>query len=1123
MEALQTFEADVHRRLTGVRRSMHRVAVTHGAVLAGLTFLALTAAILILESAFRPGIPVRTALFWTVISASLMAFFLKAGPSVLRLLGILPDDTDEAIAARVGRALPAVRDRLHNALQLHRELKQSSGAYSSDLIESALRDVEREIGPVDFTSTVSNAAVVRRARMLLGAVAVVALSLAILPGTILDSAYRLLRHGEAFASPAGVSLVVQPGNLDVLKGTDVPLLVEVRGGTADRVMVESLPEGQTVLESRMLERGGDGLFRYTFNALKATTRYRVLAGRTESEEFLLTVRDRPMVRLLRISLTPPAYTGLPTRQLDDDIGDISALVGTRASFMVEGGKPLGTARLRFADGTEFPLAIDGAQAKGTLALRREGTYRIVLTDDSGAENSDPIDYTIRLTADAPPTAEIPLPGMNVTVVEDTALAMMFSLKDDFGFSRLRLAHRLAASRYEQPAEGFTYTTIALPALRATELTVPYIWRLGPFALAPEDVLEYYIEALDNDAVTGPNAAVSPTYTIRVPSLNEVVEAGERAQAANMEGMKEALRRAEDARKELEELRRDLTKDTQRLDWKEQKRAEELLGKMEAAQEAVSQTAEMVAKATEEMQKSGTLSQETLEKYQELQQLMEQINSPELAEAMKRLQEAMLQMNPELMRQALKQMTMNEETFRKGLERTINLLKRLQLEQKVDEMVRRAEEMAKAQEKLNQKTARADSSDRTEMGDLTKRQQDIREDAARLKEQLADLQKKMQEFAKEMPVQEADQAMREMEESALEESLQESAEALRNQEMAQAMQSQQSASGAMQKMQKSMQKMRDAMRANQQQQIANEMRRALEDLLELSGRQEALRNESRGMDAGSQAFREQAQRQMDLARDLNNVTDRMAGLSQKTFAISPEMGKAIGDAMRSMGDAVDALDERNGQAAGGHQGGAMTSLNEAARMMQGSLGAMMQGEQGMGMAGLMQRLQQMSGQQQSINQGTRGMQGMSQQQAAEMARLAGEQGMVRKSLEQLAREAAASGALSKMLGDLQRLAQDMREVQTDLAQGDVNPETLRKQERILSRLLDSQRSMRERDFEQRRRAESGRTIRREGPAALDPSTREGRDQLRRDLLKALEEGYARDYEALIRKYFELLDQ
>jgi hypothetical protein len=200
---------------------------------------------------------------------------------------------------------------------------------------------------------------------------------------------------------------------------------------------------------------------------------------------------------------------------------------------------------------------------------------------------------------------------------------------------------------------------------------------------------------------------------------------------------------------------------------------------------------------------------------------------------------------------------------------------------------------------------------------------------------------------------------------------------------------------------------------------------------------------------------------------------------------------------------------------------MAALNDAASLLQAAVNAIMQGGgQGMGMGGFLQRLQQLSGMQQGINEGTKGL---SQQQAAELARLAGEQGMVRKSLEQLAREAATQGQLSRLLGDLNRVAQDMREVQTDLAQGTVNPETLRKQERILSRLLDSQRSMRERDFENRRRAETGTTPAQPSPPAIDLTTQEGRNRLRRDLLRALEAGYARDYEELIRKYFEALEQ
>jgi len=182
--------------------------------------------------------------------------------------------------------------------------------------------------------------------------------------------------------------------------------------------------------------------------------------------------------------------------------------------------------------------------------------------------------------------------------------------------------------------------------------------------------------------------------------------------------------------------------------------------------------------------------------------------------------------------------------------------------------------------------------------------------------------------------------------------------------------------------------------------------------------------------------------------------------------------------------------------------------------------MQSGAGGMGMAGFLQRLQGLTSQQQGINQST---EGLTPQQREAMGRLAAEQGAVRKSLEQLTREASTSGQLSRMLGDLRKVAEEMREVQTDLAQGDINPETLRKQDQILSRLLDSQRSTQERDFENKRKAQTGTNVSRPSPGSLDLSTQEGKDKLRRDLLRALEEGYSREYEELIRKYFEALDR
>jgi hypothetical protein len=88
---------------------------------------------------------------------------------------------------------------------------------------------------------------------------------------------------------------------------------------------------------------------------------------------------------------------------------------------------------------------------------------------------------------------------------------------------------------------------------------------------------------------------------------------------------------------------------------------------------------------------------------------------------------------------------------------------------------------------------------------------------------------------------------------------------------------------------------------------------------------------------------------------------------------------------------------------------------------------------------------------------------------------------------------------------------------------VNPETIRQQERILSRLLDAARSTKERDFEKKRKAQTGTQVARRSPGELDPATLEGRNRLRDDLLKAIEQGYSKDYLELIRKYFEQLQK
>jgi hypothetical protein len=304
---------------------------------------------------------------------------------------------------------------------------------------------------------------------------------------------------------------------------------------------------------------------------------------------------------------------------------------------------------------------------------------------------------------------------------------------------------------------------------------------------------------------------------------------------------------------------------------------------------------------------------------------------------------------------------------------------------------------------------------------------------------------------------------------------------------------------------------------QSQYTINALRQAAQNLLELSKRQEGLKNESANASAKSPGIRQNAQEQRRTMEALTKIAQNLAELGQRSFAVTPQMARSVGEALRAMQNALGSLDMRNGQAASRNQTDAMGALNSSAMAAQDALEALMQGGSGGGPGGLMQQLQALAGQQQSLNAQTQSMEA-----AAQAARLAAEQAAIQKSLEQLHQEAQRAGEEDRLLGDLDRVAQEMSEVVRALEQQNINPETLRRQERILSRLLDASRSMRERDFEKRRKATTGTAVARTGPPELEDRPRGGQDQLRQDLLRALEQGYSREYEELIRKYFEQLE-
>jgi hypothetical protein len=94
---------------------------------------------------------------------------------------------------------------------------------------------------------------------------------------------------------------------------------------------------------------------------------------------------------------------------------------------------------------------------------------------------------------------------------------------------------------------------------------------------------------------------------------------------------------------------------------------------------------------------------------------------------------------------------------------------------------------------------------------------------------------------------------------------------------------------------------------------------------------------------------------------------------------------------------------------------------------------------------------------------------------------------------------------------------------DLASRQVDQQTIDRQQRILSRLLDAQKSARRRDYSRQRQSRPGQVIVRRSPGELPAEIEDVDEILRRDLLQALSEDYPKAYQELIRAYFEALSR
>ena len=264
------------------------------------------------------------------------------------------------------------------------------------------------------------------------------------PAAAMNAVSRLL---QPFAPPAhllATEFVVSPGDVEIVEGQTLPIKATLLRNVPTEAWLE-YRVGELGWTREPMQSVGDGVFGYDkLASVTHPVRYRVVAGRSVSDEYKATVKLRPRVEKLQVTVTPPAYVGEAATPLREGVGDVSALIGSTVQIKLTCNSPLKSGTLDLGDGTTPALSIDERDprvAGASFVLSRSGGYAIGLTDRTGLSNVSPARFALTAVEDAAPIVLVSQPARDLILPIDATLPVAIEAQDDHGLAKISLQVR----------------------------------------------------------------------------------------------------------------------------------------------------------------------------------------------------------------------------------------------------------------------------------------------------------------------------------------------------------------------------------------------------------------------------------------------------------------------------------------------------------------------------------------------------------------------------------------------------------------------------------------------------------------------------------------------------------
>jgi hypothetical protein len=1016
----------------------------------------------------------------------------------------------EYAAQIIGAHFSDVKDQLLNVLQL----KKQSDQDGSDLLFASIEQKTDKIRLVPFKTAIDLSSNKKYLRYALPPFLILVGILFMAPSIIKDSSYRIINNNKEFERAAPFQFNWQGSNLEVVQYEDFELQVEADGAVLpDEAFIEI-----DDFQYRM-QKEGNGKFSYVFRNVQKDLEFRVFSGRVSSPSEELKVLTKPNLTDLNIALDFPSYTQRKDETLSNR-GDLVIPEGTKIKWTFD-ALYTDDVHMKFSLEDERVVTEKKSPSVYTYSktVKEDDLYKVFISNER-IPTPDSISYGINVVKDEYPSISV---EQFVDSVENDVLYFLGTASDDYGLNNLSFNYTISSQKGAVKKQE----SIKVVDPRGRETQYDYTFDVSTLNLAPGDQVTYYFKVFDNDGVNGRKSAKTGVLQFKKPTLEEYKE----QEDANEEEIKDNLKEARDDLRKMQDnfrkMREKLLQEKE-LDWQDKEELQKLLEEQKKLQEKLEKAKEKFEENLKNQEEFSEQKEEILEKQEKLQELFEEALNPEKQELMEKIQELMQELNKDEAMEMMEEMEMNDEQMEQEMDRLLELYKNLEVEKEMKDQIEKLEELAEKQEEL----AKENEKNEKPSEENKEKQEELNKEFEELQEEMKETQKKNEEL--ERPKETPSDTEEQMED--IQEDMQDSQEKMEQEDSQGASKKQKSAAKKMQQMASSMAGAMEGGEQEQNEEDIKAIRQLLENLVDMSFDQEDLIGNFARTKTTTPKYVELIQEQFKLKEDFVMIEDSLVALAKRNDKIESYVLDKVSEIKVNLKEGVDLLEERSTNEASANQRITMTNVNDLALMlnesmenMQQSMASSMPGSQmcnkpggkGQGKSGKIPQDKISDGQQgmgeelQKMMQNAKDGKGNS---SKDFAKAAARQAALRKALQDMAKEKSEQGKGTK---ELQEIIDQMNKIEEDLVNKRLDNEMLKRQQEIKTRLLEAEEAERQREKDNKRKAEVGQDKNRELPPSLKAYLKEREAEI--EMYKTISPSLKPYYKYLVDEYYKALKE